>query len=204
MALQDHHMIEFWFDFSSGYAYFAALEIEALAARHGRAVLWRPFMLGSALKRTGLTGLSSTPIKGDYARHDWQRLARRQGVPFAPPSFHPITALPCSRAFYWIEQQQPQHAAAYAKAVFRAYYGSGADLRNTAAAAALAAPLGIDAAALAAAIETDAVKQHFRRVSESGLERGVFGSPYFIVDGEPFWGWDRLPLLDDWLTRNGW
>ena len=62
--------IEFWFDFSSGYAYFAAYEIDAVAERHGRSVLWRPYMLGAAFKLTGARGLSGTPVKGDYARHD--------------------------------------------------------------------------------------------------------------------------------------
>jgi 2-hydroxychromene-2-carboxylate isomerase len=52
--------IEFWFDFASGYAYFAALEIEALALRHGRTVAWRPFTLGAAFKVTGVQGLSRT------------------------------------------------------------------------------------------------------------------------------------------------
>ena len=66
--------IEFWFDFRSGYAYFAAFEIDALGARHGREVLWRPYLLGVALERMGIRGLSSTPMKGDYARLDWQRL----------------------------------------------------------------------------------------------------------------------------------
>src|SRR4030095_1808957 len=45
--------IEFWFDFASAYAYFGALEIEALAERHGRTVVWPPFTLGSAVKHTG-------------------------------------------------------------------------------------------------------------------------------------------------------
>ena len=40
--------------------------------------------------------------------------------------------------------------------------------------------------------------------SEEAVSRGVFGSPWFFVDGEPFWGWDRLPMIDDWLTRGGW
>lgn len=62
--------IEFWFDFASGYAYFAALEVDALAARHGRRVLWRPFTLGAAFKVTGATGLSRTPLKKDYAERD--------------------------------------------------------------------------------------------------------------------------------------
>jgi 2-hydroxychromene-2-carboxylate isomerase len=52
-ATQGGSPIEFWFDFASGYAYFAALEIEALAERHGRSILWRPFTLGAAFKVTG-------------------------------------------------------------------------------------------------------------------------------------------------------
>ena len=68
--------LEFWFDFASGYAYLAALEIEALAERCGRTVTWRPFTLGVAFKVTGAQGLSSTPLKREYALRDWQRLAR--------------------------------------------------------------------------------------------------------------------------------
>jgi 2-hydroxychromene-2-carboxylate isomerase len=48
--------IEFWFDFASGHAYFAALEIEALAERHARTVLWRPVTLGAAFEITGVQG----------------------------------------------------------------------------------------------------------------------------------------------------
>ena len=102
--------IEFWFDFSSGYAYFAAYEIDAVAERHGRSVLWRPYMLGAAFKLTGARGLSGTPVKGDYARHDWARLSKLTGRPFRPPSNHPITALPASRAYYWVEEHFPDKA----------------------------------------------------------------------------------------------
>ena len=97
--------LEFWFDFASGYAYFAALEIEALAERHGRTVLWRPFTLGAAFKVTGAQGLSRTPLKREYARHDWQRLARLKGVPFNPPGDHPKVGLPAIRAFYHLERE---------------------------------------------------------------------------------------------------
>ena len=70
-------MLEFWFDFSSPYAYFGALDIEALAAKHKRRVLWRPFLLGAAFKTTGMQPLINMPMRGDYARRDWARLARR-------------------------------------------------------------------------------------------------------------------------------
>ena len=107
--------IEFWFDFASGYAYFAALEIDALAERHGRTVVWRPFTLGAAFKITGVQGLSSTPLKRDYARLDWRRLARLKGVPFGPPENHPRTGLPAIRAFYHLERKDADTAAAFAK-----------------------------------------------------------------------------------------
>ncbi|WP_267878706.1 MULTISPECIES: DsbA family protein [Hyphomonas] len=77
--------IEFWFDFSSGYAYLAACEIDALSARVGRDVLWRPSMLGAAFKVTGMRGLSAIPMKAEYARHDWSRAARRIGVDMILP-----------------------------------------------------------------------------------------------------------------------
>ena len=48
MQHRERTPIEFWFDFASGYAYFAALEIEAITERHGRTVAWRPFTLGAA------------------------------------------------------------------------------------------------------------------------------------------------------------
>src|SRR5262249_3422285 len=95
--------IEFWFDFASGYAYFAALEIEALAERHGRNLLWRPFTLGAAFKVTGAQGLSRTPLKGEYAQRDWQRLARLKGVVFKLPERHPKAGLAAIRAFYHID-----------------------------------------------------------------------------------------------------
>jgi 2-hydroxychromene-2-carboxylate isomerase len=112
-ATQVRSPIEFWFDFASGYAYFAALEIEALAERHGRSVLWRPFTLGAAFKVTGAQGLSRTPLKGEYARRDWQRLARLKGVVFKLPERHPKVGLAAIRAFYHIDRIDPPAAAAW-------------------------------------------------------------------------------------------
>jgi 2-hydroxychromene-2-carboxylate isomerase len=196
--------IEFWFDFSSGYAYFAAQEIEGLAARHGRTVLWRPYMLGAAFKITGATGLSRTPMKGDYARHDWARIARLKKLRLVFHPDHPITQLPATRAFYWIEREQPDHASAFARAVFSAYFGDGRDLRGPEAVAELARPLGIESQQLLSGMAEPVIKDRAKALSDLALAKNVFGSPFFIVDGEPFWGWDRLPMLDQWLSTGGW
>lgn len=81
--------VEFWFDFSSPYAYFAAVTIEDRLAPYGRPIVWRPFLLGVLFQKTGMTSLSRTPLRGDYARGDWQRLSRILDVPFALPPHHP-------------------------------------------------------------------------------------------------------------------
>ena len=191
--------IEFWFDFASGYAYFAALEVEALAQRHGRSVLWRPMTLGAAFKLTGAQGLSRTPLKGDYARHDWQRLARLKGVAFRLPERHPKVGLPAIRAFYHVERSDPQAAARLAKSIITGYFQADLDTDDPAAVARLAATLGLDRDDLMAGMSDPAVKAIARQQGEAAVARGVFGSPWIFVDGEPFWGSDRLAMVEQWL-----
>jgi len=68
----------------------------------------------------------------------------------------------------------------------------------------VAAPLGIDKAQLLAAVQDPAVKERLKRETTAALKKGVFGSPYFIVDGEPFWGSDRMWMIKRWLKSGGW
>lgn len=193
--------IEFWFDFASGYAYFAALEIEALVKRHGRTVTWRPFTLGAAFKLTGAQGLSRTPLKGEYALHDWQRLARLKGVPFNLPARHPKTGLPAIRAFYHVERSAPETAAALAKQIIVGYFRDNLDTDDANEIARLASGLGLDREAVLAGMADPEIKAIARQHGEGAVARGAFGSPWIVVDGEPFWGSDRLPMVERWLER---
>jgi 2-hydroxychromene-2-carboxylate isomerase len=196
--------IEFWFDFASGYAYFAALEIEALAERNGRTVRWRPFTLGAAFKVTGAQGLSRTPLKREYARHDWQRLAQLKRVPFNLPADHPKVGLPAIRAFYALEQMDTQAAGRLAKHMIVGYFTHGLDTDDPHAISGLASTLGHDPDLLLAGIADPEIKAMARRHGEEAIARGVFGSPWIFVDGEPFWGSDRLQMVELWLAEGPW
>ena len=185
-ATQAHSPIEFWFDFASGYAYFAALEIEALAERHGRSVLWRPFTLGAAFKVTGAQGLSHTPLKGEYARHDWQRLARLKGVVFKLPARHPKVGLPAIRAFYHIERTDPNAAARLAKHIITGYFQDDLDTDDPVAIAQHASLLSLDRDMMLAGMTDSEVKAIARRYGEAAVARGVFGSPWIFVEDSHF------------------
>ncbi|MDD9877195.1 MAG: 2-hydroxychromene-2-carboxylate isomerase [Magnetovibrio sp.] len=196
--------IEFWFDFSSGYAYFAAMAVDDLAARHGREVSWRPYMLGVAFKKTGVRGLSSTPMKSDYARLDWARLARRTGLPFQPPANHPIVQLPASRAYYWVEETAPEKTHDFGRALFHAYFAEARDLADPAVVAAVGAEVGLPAAGIEAGLASEPMKAKLKAASDEAISKNVFGSPFFLCDGEPFWGFDRMDMLEEWLETGGW
>ena len=196
--------IEFWFDFASGYAYFAALEIDELAKRHGRNVVWRPFTLGAGFKITGAQGLSRTPLKREYALHDWHRLARLKGVAFNLPADHPRTGLPAIRAFYHLERNDPVIAARLAKEIITGYFRNDLNTDDPDAIAGLAAQLGCDSGWMLAGMSDPEVKALARRHGETAVARGVFGSPWIFADGEPFWGSDRLPMVDRWLGGGPW
>jgi 2-hydroxychromene-2-carboxylate isomerase len=196
--------IEFYFDFSSPYGYLAAQRIDEIGDRHGRAVAWKPILLGAVFKTTRSEPLLGIPMKGDYARIDLPRAARRLGVPFTLPEPFPFMSVAACRAFYWLHDRDPATAKALARAVFRAAFGDGRDMGETAALLEVAGGLGVDAEPLAAALREPAVKDRLRAEVDAAIAKGVCGSPFVLVDGEPFWGHDRLDQVDKWLETGGW
>ena len=90
-----------------------------------------------------------------------------------------------------------------AKALYRAYFGEDIDISSPDAAAAVAAREGVDAAAARAAIDDPAIKDALKREVEQAIARGAFGSPFVLVDGEPFWGLDRFDQIERWLANGG-
>jgi len=196
--------IDFYFDFSSPYGYLASEKIDALAAKHGREVNWRPYLLGVAFKTTGSAPLTTIPMKGAYHLRDMVRTAKYHGVAYRHPSPFPISPVTPSRAFYWLDANDPKRARDLAHALYRAYFVDGIDISNAESTVAVGIGLGLKAADIRAAIADQTIKERLRVEVDKALAQGAFGSPYIVVDGEPFWGSDRLDQIDKWLETGGW
>lgn len=195
--------IDFYFDFSSPYGYFAATRIDALAAKYGRKVKWHPVLLGVVFKKSGAAPLTMVPLKGEYSRHDFARSARFHGIPFVMPSVFPIASQNAARVVLWLQNQgKEEKAIAFAKAVYHAFFAEGQDISDLSKLQTVMAAQGLDVAASTEAINEPAIKEQLKREVEQAIELGVFGSPYMIVDGEPFWGFDRFEQLEA-LLKNG-
>jgi 2-hydroxychromene-2-carboxylate isomerase len=193
--------IDFYFDFSSPYGYFASTRIDALAESHGRTVVWRPMLLGAVFKITGQQPLSTVPLKNTYMAHDLARTAKLLKIPFKLPTRFPISTVAPSRAFYWMGDQDRERAKKLAQALYHAYFAEDRDISNPEVTGNVAAKLGVDKAELTQALNDPAVKERLKTEVDAAIERGVFGSPYIIVDGEPFWGSDRLDQVEQWLAK---
>ena len=196
--------IDFYFDFSSPYGYLASALIDDVAGKHGRGVRWRPFLLGAVFKVANTGPLTSYPLKGAYSIHDFQRSARLYKVPFRMPATFPVNSLMAARVYYWLEATKPEMARPFAQAIYAAYFADNRDISDREIVLDVAAKCGIDCAALLAGVEDPAVKAKLKQETDDAIARGVFGSPYMIVDGEPFWGADRVEMLDRWLATGGW
>ena len=196
--------IDFYFDFSSPYSYLLSERIDELAARFGRTVRWRPILLGIVFKSTGSAPLTlQSPAKAAYSVHDFQRSARFMGIAYRHPDVFPLATQYAARAVYWLEGEDPDLARRFAQRAFHAIFVDNIDLSPLDAVLDLAAGLGIDRQTLAAALQSPEMKVQLKDAVDAAIAAGVFGAPYVVIDGEAFFGADRLPQIEQWLASGG-
>jgi len=196
--------IEFYFDFSSPYGYIAANRIEAIGQKHTREVIWKPFLLGAMFQINGQVPLKEQKFKWDYSSHDIARCARRYGLDWVLPEPFPIPTQAAGRAFFWVDDQDAIVAKNFALDVYREYFAGGKDIRSKELVAGIASSLGMDKKDCIAAIDDGVYKEKLKAVTSDAITRNICGSPFFFVDDEPFWGHDRLEMVDEWLSKSGW
>jgi 2-hydroxychromene-2-carboxylate isomerase len=196
-----HPSLDFYFDFSSPYSYIASEWIEALAARHGRTVVWHAILLGATFQVTDIKSPVSYPLKREYSMLDFERSARFAGVPLNMPAKFPIATQNAARVFWWLDESEPAKARDWARHCLRAYFARGVDLSDASALRALAIEFGVDGEQAQAAWSDPQWKSALKSANDAAIALGVFGAPYFIIDGEPFWGNDRRPMIERWLEK---
>ncbi len=201
-------IIDFHYEFSSPYGYMAAELIDDMAAKYGYKVNWKPFLLGAVFKLEGTKSLTQYPMKGAYSKYDMARSAKFYSLEFSWPEKFPIMAVNAARAIYWLKNSDLDEYNGKDKelslAIYRAAFVDGKDISDLDILAQLAISVKIDADAMLAAIKTTAVKKILHDEVEKAIARKVFGSPFFFINDEAFWGIDRFPQMEKWLATGGW
>jgi 2-hydroxychromene-2-carboxylate isomerase len=193
--------IDFYFDFSSPYSYMASEWVDALAARHGRTVRWHAILLGATFQAAGLKPPVDYPLKREYVLLDFARSARLEGLPYVQPARFPISTQNAARLFWWLHDTRDAiQARRWATTGLRAYFTRGIDLSDPLLLKALAAQFGLAPQEAEAVWNEPSRKARLKQANDGAIAAGVFGAPFFIIDGEPFWGNDRKLQIERFLA----
>ena len=191
--------IDFYFDLSSPYSYLAATQLEAIANRHGATIAWKPLVLAAVFKAQGNVMPAVCVPKAQYMVKDLARWAEHYGVPFQMSSRFPLPTIRGMRLI--IAAESSGRSGELAKSLFTGMWERDLDISSDAVLRTLVSECGLSADELMAATETSAVKDKLRAYTDEAISRGVFGAPAMMVDGELFWGNDRLHFLEQQLKK---
>lgn len=180
----DRTVIDFWCELASPYTYLAACRISV-------PMRWRPFALGPIF---AAQGWATSPFviyeaKGRYMWRDVEREAEAHGIPWRRPSVFPRNSVPAAKLAHGLsDDDRPR----FVRRVLEANFVEDREIGEASVLAEITADLGVSPVDVSGAL---------RRETEEAIRLGIFGAPMFSVDGELFWGNDRLERAVAWAAR---
>lgn len=196
--------VEFLFDFGSPNAYLSHRVIPAIEARTGVRFAYVPVLLGGLFKlannRSPMEAFAAIPLRLAYDRLEMERFVSRHGLhAFRLNPHFPVNTLQLMRAA--VAAGRLGCFDRYVEVVFAAMWERGLKMDDPGVVAAVLGEAGLDAEALARAAQEPDVKARLMAVTQSAHDRGAFGAPTFFVDGEMFFGKDRLRDVEEEVFR---
>jgi 2-hydroxychromene-2-carboxylate isomerase len=191
--------IDFFYFFGSGYAYLSVMRIEELARQAGVSVRWRPFNVRTVMAENNIA-LRTQAAKVKYMWRDIERRAASQGVPFLKAPIWPTDPDLLANRIGVLAAEEGW-CEAYTKASFRAWYLKGLALGERACLEYVLRPLGKDVDAVIKKAESARIEESLKAETDVARSFGIFGSPSFVVEGEMFWGDDRLEEALAWASH---
>ena len=192
MKKEINQTVQFYFDPVSPFSWLASRELPRLQAADLR-IDCQPVLFAGLLNAHGQKGPAEIPAKRVYTFHDVVRIAQQRGYPFQGPPTHPYNPLRALRMC--VALTDADERLRMACALLRACWEQGRDLSDLTALLQIAAESGLEARQLGAAIEIPAVKAALKSATEDAIKLGIFGVPTFVLNGELFWGADRIDAL---------
>jgi 2-hydroxychromene-2-carboxylate isomerase len=191
--------LDFYFDFGSPTAYLAHKRLQQLRDQYTVDVVYKPMLLGGVFKATGNTTPVAIPAKGKYMlEHDLPRFARRYGVPLNFNPHFPINTLNLMRGV--IAAQRLDCLAQYIDVVYDAVWVAGENMGDAEVVTRVLNAAGLDAEALMSLTRDPEIKAELAKCTDEAVERGAFGAPTLYLDGDMYFGQDRLDFIEEALA----
>lgn len=188
--------LEFFYDCSSPWTYLAFSSLQDIVSEYGLNVTYRPILAGAvfnAVNPSVYEVRKNIPSKGAWGRKDLADWRAIVGLSFDfPPPIHPVNSVKAMRGC--VVAAERGREIAFAFGVFAAYHEQWRDISQDEVLAEISLQAGLRDDFIEA-IGSDRAKAELRRNTDELIARGGFGSPTFFLDGELFFGLDRLRHL---------
>ena len=195
--------LEFFYDCSSPWTYLAFAKIEDVARRHDADLIWRPILVGGVFNAVNPSVYETRerPVKpkARYYAKDLQDWAHLYGLKIGQPTVFPVNSVKAMRGAFVAHEHGK--ISPYSRCVFEQYWGEDRDISKDEVLRDIVSKVGLDEKEYFTKIASPDYKDKLKRNTDELIERGGFGSPTMFVDGEMFFGNDRLALVEHALTR---
>lgn len=191
--------IQYFFAPQSPFAYLGHERLVAIAAKAGARIDLRPFDLGKVFGVSGGLPLPKrSPQRQAYRLKELERWSAYLQRPMnLQPAFFPVAGDPAARLIITTQLSHGiDKATALTGAIMKAVWAEEKNIADTATLAAIASAQELDGNALLKSAETASVQAEYDRFTEEAIAANVFGAPWYIVDGEGYWGQDRLDFVE--------
>jgi 2-hydroxychromene-2-carboxylate isomerase len=191
--------VEFLFDFGSPASYLAYTQLPTIVTDRKAEIIWNPILLGGVHKATGNASPITVPAKGRWMFGDLERWAKRYGVTFTMNPDFPINTIALMRGAVGVQMKMPDDFLRYVDVVYKAMWEAPRNMGDPAVIAEVLREGGLDADKIFALVGEQDVKDKLKSNSDDAVARGVFGAPTYFVDGDMFFGQDRLEFVAEAL-----
>ena len=191
--------IDFYFDFSSPYAYIGYKEIKKLEKKNSFKIKFMPIFLGGLHNAAGITPAAFIKLKSKYMIEDTKLVSKKKNISFHFNSYFPIKTVNFMRGVLIAEKDNSEKN--FIEKIFNAIWMDGLNMNDPIVINKVLKNIDLNPEIFLKKVSDQKVKDKLRKLTDDALKKKIFGVPAFVVNKKIFWGQDRLSYAIDEIKK---
>ena len=191
--------IEFYFDFSSPYAYLGFKEIKKYEKKYPFQIKYMPIFLGGLHNSAGITPAAFNKIKSKYMVQDTKLVANKKNIKFSFNSYFPIKTVNFMRGA--IIAKDDNYEKIYVEKIFDSIWRDGLNMNDNIIINKVLKNLDLNPDIFFGKVSDIKIKDKLKKLTNDALKKGIFGAPTYYVNRKIFFGQDRLSYAIDEIKK---